>query len=100
MFDLYDDPVRGVAVWWITDDGRRLCTGHVFPVRFFAAGDAARLDELAHWLNKLPDPPACRLEEQRDLFLPRPLTVLAVEVDSPTAQTQLFRQTERAVPDP
>ena len=99
MFDLYDDPARGVAVWWITDDGRRLCTGHVFPVRFFAAGDAARLDELAHWLGRLPDPPACRREEQRDLFLPRPLTVLAVEVDSPTAQAQLFKHTERAFPD-
>ena len=42
LLDLYEDPEKGVKLWLITDDERRLCFYQELPVSFYAAGPAPR----------------------------------------------------------
>lgn len=99
LLDLYEDGERGLALWLITDDDQRVCVWQSFPVRFFAAGPSPRLRALWRWLLALPNPPALARDERRDLFLPAPIPVLAVEVRQPAHVHALFVAIERAFPD-
>jgi len=99
LLDLYEHPERGLALWWIAEDGRRLCLYQRFPADFYAAGNAERLAALHNWLEALPRPPTLSYQERRDLFLPDPLTVLAIQVARPAELPVLFRQAEQSFPD-
>lgn len=99
LLDLYEDETHGLVLWVITGDDRRVRLYQSFPVRFYAAGPFPRLRELWRWLESRPDPPALAREERRDLFLPQPLSVLAVEVKTPAAVHPLFCEMERSFPD-
>jgi len=99
LLDLYEDGERGLALWLIAADGRRLRLRQRFPVCFYAAGPAARLRELWRWLAGQPDPPRLSRQERRDLFLPAPLAVLCAECAAPAAQRALFAQTAQAFPE-
>jgi DNA polymerase-2 len=99
LLDLYEDGGRGLAMWVITDDDRRVCLHQSFPVRFFVSGPFPRLRELWRWLLDRPEAPRLAREERRDLFIPEPIPVLAVEVKIPTAVYPLFREIERSFPE-
>jgi DNA polymerase II len=99
LLDLYEDEERGLALWLITEDERRLCLYQAFPVSFYAAGPPPRLRELWRWLKGRSDPPALVRQERRDLFLPEAIPVLAVEVKRPSDVHPLFVETEQAFPD-
>ena len=99
LLDLYEDPDRGLKLWFILEDERRVCLYQPFPVCFYAAGPAPRLRALWRWLSFLPDSPTLAREERRDLFLPDPIPVLAVRVEKPSALRDLFQKTEQAFPD-
>ena len=99
LLDLYEDGERGLALWLITEDDRRLCLHQTFAVRFYAAGPPARLRALWRWLKERPNPPPLMREERRDLFLPDPLPVLGIETADPAAVRPLFAEVERAFPD-
>ena len=99
LLDLYEDPDRGLKLWFILEDERRVCLYQPFPVCFYAAGAAHRLRALWRWLSSLPDFPALAREERRDLFTPDPIPVLAVRVEKPSALRELFQRTEQAFPD-
>ncbi len=99
LLDLYEDGPRGLALWFILEDERRMCVHQPFPVKFFAAGPAPRLRALWRWLQQQPNPPRLAREERRDLFLPQPLAVLAVELAQPEALAELFPQVEQSFPD-
>ncbi|GAP14331.1 DNA polymerase elongation subunit [Longilinea arvoryzae] len=99
LLDLYEDGERGLALWFIAEDGRRLCLHQAFPLHFYAAGPAPRLREAWQWLGQRPDPPKLARESRRDLFQPQPIPVLAVEARHPAEQRALFAELERAFPD-
>jgi len=99
LLDMYEDGERGLALWLIAEDGRRLCLHQAFPLRFYAAGPAPRLREAWQWLSALPNPPALARESRQDLFQPQPLPVLSVEARHPAEQCALFFKMERAFPD-
>jgi len=99
LLDLYEDPGAGLKLWFITEDERRVCVFQRFPVTFYAAGPRIRLRALWRWLAALPAPPRLARDVRRDLFLPDPLPVLAVEVEKPSDQRGLFQKVEKAFPD-
>lgn len=99
LLDLYEDGERGLVLWLITADDRRVCVTQSFPVRFYAAGPSPRLRALWRWLSARPNPPALARVERRDLFLPAPIPVLAVEVPTPAALHDLFVTVKNAFPD-
>lgn len=99
LLDMYEDGERGLALWLIAEDGRRLCLHQGFPLCFYAAGPAPRLREAWQWLGQLPNPPGLARESRRDLFQPQPIAVLAVNARYPAEQRALFLKMERAFPD-
>jgi len=99
LLDLYEDGERGLAVWMITEDDRRICLHQSFSVACYAAGPNPRLRNLWRWLQARPDPPQLARTERRDLFLPRPIAVLEIKVPYPAALYPLFQEVEAAFPD-
>lgn len=99
LLDLYEDGERGLALWLIAEDGRRICLHQKFPLCFYAAGPAPRLRELWRWLRGQPNPPVLARKDSRDLFLPQPVPVLSAEVKYPAALRPLFNETLRVFPD-
>jgi DNA polymerase-2 len=43
LLDLYEDEADGLRLWFITEEGERLCVRQQMPVTFYAAGEAERL---------------------------------------------------------
>jgi len=99
LLDLYEDGERGLALWVITDQDQRVCLHQSFPVRFYVSGPSPRLRELWRWLQVRPEAPRLAREERRDLFVPNPIPVLAVEVKTPAAVYPLFVAMEQSFPD-
>ncbi len=99
LFDLFDDPEDGVVLWLIADSGERVRLRQPFPVTFYAAGPDRQLRELWRWLRAQPVDLKLARSEKRDLFLPAPMTVLAVEVPRAADQVGLFRRAAQAFPD-
>lgn len=99
LLDLYEDGERGLAVWLITEDDRRICLRQSFPVTCYAAGPNTRLRELWRWLQSRSDPPQLVRAERRDLFLPQPIPVLEIRVPYPAALYPLFQEIQAAFPD-
>jgi DNA polymerase II len=100
LLDLYPDPGTGMCILWLLgEDGERYRFYHLFPVTFYAAGPAARLRTLWHYLKKDPAPVSLSRAQRRDLFLPDPVTVLKVDVQRPADQVRLFNQVAQAFSD-
>lgn len=99
LLDLYEDGKRGLAVWLITEDDRRICLRQTFPVTYYAAGPNPRLRDLWRWLQARRDPPQLARTERRDLFLPDPIPLLEITVPDPAVLYPLFQEIEAAFPD-
>jgi DNA polymerase II len=104
LLDLYEDPLGGVVLWLLADDGARLRLRQRFPVTFYAAGPPARLEALAQFLRaqflgKDPAELSLRHEEREDVFAGYDVPVLAVEVQRPADLPGLFQRASRAFTD-
>jgi DNA polymerase-2 len=100
LLDVYADSTGGdLVIWFLDDQGERRRLRQVFPVTFYAAGPGDRLRALWSYLATQPVPLVLDRVERRDLFLPRPLTVLKVQVDRAAAQPALFQRTVQNFPD-
>jgi len=99
LLDLYEDPVDGLAIWLLGDDGRRRRLRQAFPITFYASGPEARLKALEGFLAQRF--PAARVSraERRDVFARCDVPVVAVEVARPADVPAVFRPLERAFPD-
>ncbi len=99
LFDVYEDPLDGLAVWLLGDDGRRRRLRQAFPVTFYASGPEARLKAVEGFLAKRS--PAAQVErtERCDVFAGRDVPVVAVKVPRPADVPGVFRPLERAFPD-
>ncbi len=99
LFDLFDDPEDGAVLWLIADSGERVRLRQPFPITFYAAGPAEQLRALWRWLREQPVAVGLARVEKRDLFLPAPMPVLAVEVPRAADQPGLFHRAVQAFPD-
>ncbi len=99
MLDLHEDCQKGVAIWFIGDDGSRRRLHQPLTVTFYAAGSSARLRALWCWLMDQPVRVELAREERRDIFREGLTTVLRVSVPSLTEQAPLFRRAAEAFPD-
>ncbi len=126
LLDLYADPQDELALWLLEDEAvcrggsglageglrmqtrpyrPRLRLRQAFPITFYAAGPGARLRLLWQYLarsnRQLLKEGTLTLsrQERRDLFLPKPVTVLAIEVQKPGLLPRLFQRASAAFPD-
>ncbi len=98
LLDLYSHPQRGVSLWLLCDDGRRLRLQQDFPVSFYAAGSPDRLRTLWRHLRGAPAAFSLSRCERRDLFSGL-TTVLAALTDSPAALSRFYPRLTSQFPD-
>jgi DNA polymerase II len=98
VLDMFAAPRDGLAVWFICEDGSRYRFTHPFPITFYAAGDESLRRRLHEMFANRPGVKVYTTH-RRDLFLPAPVEVLAVQVEDAALQPYLFQQAERAMPD-
>lgn len=99
LMDLYDDPLDGMVVWLLSEDGQRRRLRQAFPVTFYACGPEARLKAAEAFLQA--HSPAVKLwrDERMDVFAREMAPVLAVEARLPAEVPRVFRPLERAFHD-
>ncbi|KAF0107217.1 MAG: polB [Chloroflexi bacterium] len=98
LLDLYEDANDGVRLWFISEDGERVCVRQPMPITFYAAGEAEQLRALWKMLRKQAGVLSLSREIKRDVFLIDPLPVLQATIDNPLRQTRLFREVQRLFP--
>ena len=98
LLDLYEDETDGLHLWFITEEGERLCLRQPMPITFYAAGEAEHLRALWKFLLRQPGVVSLSRETRRDVFLPEPIPVLQAVIDNPIRQTQLFREVQQRFP--
>lgn len=100
LLDIYPDPVQGVVLWLLDEDGTRRHRLHQpFPTVFYVHGHNGDLRALWRHLESLPLPPRLSRAEKQDLFVEQPLAVLQIVSETPSAQEGLFNQLKRSFPD-
>jgi len=98
LLDLYEDEADGLRLWFITEEGQRVCLRQPMPVTFYAAGEAEQLRALWKMLRRQPGVMSLDRTVRRDVFLPEPITVLQAVVENPICQTRLFRVVQKQFP--
>ena len=98
LLDLYEDPLGGIVLWLLGDDGQRRRLRQRFPVTFYAAGAPEQLHTLESLLRAQPIPLHLYSTTRQDVFARRAVPVLAVEVQRPGQIQDAFRAASRAFP--
>lgn len=98
LLDLYEDPLDGIALWLLCDDGRRLRLRQRFPAALYARGEEGALRALQSHLAQNFSRLVFRREQRRDVFLRREVEVLAVEAPHPGDLPAVLRAASRAFP--
>lgn len=98
LLDLYEDETDGLRVWFITEEDARVCLRQPMEAVFYASGDSAQLRSLWVTLRRYPEVLSLARETRRDAFIPEPVTVLKVTVDSPRHQARIFREIVQRYP--
>ena len=73
LLDLYEDPLGGIVVWFLGDDGRRRRLRQRFAVTFYAYGCAHGLSALETRLRVLSAPVRLYWDLQQDVFSRQPV---------------------------
>jgi DNA polymerase-2 len=98
--DLYPDQEKpGITLWFLDQEGERIKLFQPFPITFYAAGESHMLREAWKFLKTLPYQFKLYRTEKQDIFQPQPIAVLAVEVESPAEQPQVFKAVSAQFPD-
>ena len=99
LLDIYPDPVEGVILWFLDEDGiQRHRLHQPFPTSFYVHGPSGDLRSLWRHLKSLPEPLQLSRAEKQDLFVEKPLPVLKIMTETPPAQERLFNQLKRSFP--
>jgi DNA polymerase-2 len=98
LLDLYPDKDDGVVLWLIGEDGLRHRLRHDFPVTFYVAGPANRLDQLRRFLDDDANCSKTEMVDRRDLFSGM-LHLLSITSPNPVQQAELFAQLRKRFPD-
>jgi DNA polymerase II len=100
LMDLYPDQNKpGITLWFLDQDGERIKLFQPFPITFYAAGDTRMLREAWKYLKTLPQNFKLYRTEKQDIFQADPIAVLAVEVNNPAEQPQVFKALSAQFPD-
>ncbi len=100
LLDLYSDPVQGLIIWLLDEDGTRRHRLHqAFPTSFYVYGPSGNLRTLWRHLESLSLPLQLSRVERQDLFVDHPLAVLEVTAKTPSIQEELFNHLKRSFPD-
>lgn len=98
LLDLYEDPHDGLRLWFIADDGARICLRQKLEVVFYVSGDHAQLRHLWQSLRRYPEVVSLQREVRRDAFIPEPIPVLKAVIDSPLSEARIFREVQQRFP--
>ena len=99
LLDIYPDPVQGVILWFLDEDGiQRHRLHQPFPTPFYVHGSSSDLRTLWRHLKSLPLNLQLSRVEKQDLFVEKPLPVLEIMTETPLAQEKLFNQLKRSFP--
>ena len=99
LLDIYPDPVEGVILWFLDEDGiQRHRLHQPFPTSFYVHGPSSNLRSLWRYLKSLPEPLQLSRAEKQDLFVEKPLPVLKIMTETPPAQEKLFNQLKKSFP--
>ncbi|RPJ36952.1 MAG: hypothetical protein EHM21_18600, partial [Chloroflexi bacterium] len=97
LLDLYEDPLGGLTLWFLDDDGARRRLRQRFPVTFYAYGPERRLRALEAWLGN--QPVTVQPDQRQDVFIGKEVPVLSVTVARTGDLTGVFRRASQAFPD-
>jgi len=99
LLDLYLNQQDGLTLWFISEsDDSRVCFTQRFPVTFYAAGAPDDLRRLWKALRKEPGVTKLARQQKQDVFVADPVDVLAIDVDTPAHQVELFHRLEDKFP--
>ncbi len=99
LLDIYPDPVQGVILWFLDEDGiQRHRLHQPFPTPFYVHGSSSDLRTLWRYLKSLPLNLQLSRVEKQDLFVEKPLPVLEIMTETPLGQEKLFNQLKRSFP--
>ena len=96
LFDLYSDPKHGITVWLLGEDGNSHSFTQEFSITFYVGGPFHRLRQL--W-KTLQEKPVILSRTQREDLYAGTIDVLKVEVPSPSAFEELFKEVNHQFPD-
>ena len=99
LLDLYEDGADRIRLWFIMDDGSRICLRQDFPVSFYIYGPAGRLHDCCLFLKRQPGVLRLSRETKKDVFQPDLLCVLRVDMVGPDSQKSCFQSVQRTFPD-
>lgn len=99
VLDVFETSRRGLALWFLGEDGSRRRFTQPLPVTFYAAGTPARMQALGRELASQPIQLRTYTTERRDLVVNAVIPVLAIEVQQADLQPLLFQRLSRAFPD-
>jgi DNA polymerase-2 len=98
LLDVFEDPLDGIVLWLLADDGRRLRLRQPFPAALCVRGEEPALLALQNHLAALFPRLVFRREERRDVFARREVEVLAVEAPRVGDLPAVLRAAARAFP--
>ena len=96
LFDLYSNPNHGITVWLLGEDGKSHSFTQEFGITFYVGGRFHRLRQL--W-KTLQEKPFVLSRTQREDLYAGTIDVLKVEVPSPSAFDELFKEVNHQFPD-
>ncbi|MBQ6342806.1 MAG: hypothetical protein IJI41_06765 [Anaerolineaceae bacterium] len=99
LLDLYEDAADGVRMWFILDEGERICLHQDMPVSFYIYGPVNRLHECCLFLRHQPGVVKLSRETKKDVFQKDPLCVLRVDTSGPVVQKECFKKVQQVFPD-
>ena len=96
LFDLYPNAKHGITVWLLGEDGKSHSFTQEFSITFYVGGPFHRLRQL--W-KTLQEKPVVLSRTQREDLYAGTIDVLKVEVPSPSAFEELFKEVNHQFPD-
>jgi len=99
LLDLYEDPLGGVVLWLLDENGQRRRLRQRFSVTFYVSGAPGRLRGLERMLGSLSAALSTRWDARQDVFARCDVPVLAVDVRWPVQAREVFQAASRAFPD-
>lgn len=98
LLDVYEDPLGGVVVWFLGDDGRRRRLRQRFAVTFFAYGAARLLSALEARLRQMHAPARLFWDLQQDVFARPPADAAPNAIEAPAARLLPAQQAAVCMP--
>lgn len=98
LLDLYEDETDQVRLWFILEDGRRICLKQDFPLTFYVSGNRELLHACCLMLKNRAGVLSLKRVFKTDVFKSDPVCVLQIDMEDPVRQREVFLQIKRTFP--